>query len=122
MPMISISAATPRRNAFGSMPMLKPSETRNMPTPANDVARPGQGDRTPRVLLERAEQDDRQQRQHARRQGRQGPRGIAERETAKLDHLQNPCATSARIRAGSVSPIDRPTSLVPLNTINVLCC
>ena len=38
--MISIRAATPRRNAVGSMPMLKPSETRNMPTPANDAERP----------------------------------------------------------------------------------
>jgi hypothetical protein len=72
------------------------------------------------VLLERTEQDDRQQRQHAWRQGRQSARGVAERDTAKLGHRQNPFATSARIRAASVSPVERPTSLVPLKTISVL--
>jgi hypothetical protein len=40
MPMISIKAATPRRNAVGSMPMLKASEARNIPTPANDADKP----------------------------------------------------------------------------------
>jgi hypothetical protein len=101
------------------MPMLNPSEARKIPTLANEADRPA-ARATPRVLLERAEQDDRQERQHAWRQGRQSARGVAERETAKLDHLQNPFATSARIRAGSVSPVERPISLVPLKTINVL--
>lgn len=33
---------------------------------------------------------------------------------------QNPFATRARIRAGSVSPVERPTSFEPLKTISVL--